>query len=96
MKKLIALGLIAISMAMTGTSFAASYEVVKRFHQSAAPNREEADITVIRCSTGKEYYIYGYYRSSGPRYRTIIPPYWGNPLGGGDHYTFEDAIAAAC
>ncbi len=75
---------------------AASYVVVKRFHQSAATNREEADITVIRCSNGNRYYIYGYYRSSGPRYRAIIPPYWGNPIGGKDHYRFEQAIQASC
>lgn len=75
---------------------AANYSVEKRFHQSAATNREEADITVIRCSNGNRYYIYGYYRNSGPRYRAIIPPYWGNPIGGGDHHRFEEAVNASC
>jgi hypothetical protein len=88
-----------IALAMTASvnsASAQSYSVLKRFHQGAAVNREEADITVIRCGNGRQYYIYGYYRAGGPRYRAIIPPYWGNPIGGRDHYHFEDAIRAAC
>lgn len=76
------------------------YIVLKRFHQTAAVDREESDITVIRCtsgrSNGREYYIYCYYRNSEPNYRVIIPPYWGNPIGGHDHWSFEDAVAIAC
>jgi len=99
MKKLL---LLAGAILIASTSFnssiveAASYKVMKRFHQSAASNREEADITIIRCSNGRKYYIYGYYRNSGPKYRAIIPPYWGNPVGGKDHYRFEQAVAASC
>jgi hypothetical protein len=101
LKVLSAASTIALTFAVTGVfapdvASAKSYTVVKRFHQSAATNREEADITVIRCSGGRQYYIYGYYRSSGPRYRAIIPPYWGNPVGGRDHYQFEQAVRAAC
>ncbi len=75
---------------------AAQYTIEQRFHQPAASNVEEADITVINCSNGRQYYIYGYYRNRGPYYRAIIPPYWGNPVGGKDHQQFEDAIEAAC
>lgn len=87
--------LLSLSMVLPSAVHAQQYVVENRFHQSAAPNREEADITVIRCG-GRQYYIYGYYRSSGPRYRAIIPPYWGNPVGGQDHYQFEQAVRAAC
>lgn len=78
-----------------------SYTVLDRFYQSAAPNRREADITVIRCgsghdNSGKKYYIYHYLRMSPPMYRTIIPPYWGNPVGGRDHESWIDAVHAAC
>ena len=99
MKKLLLIGaalLIASASLYSNVVEAASYKVLKRFHQSAAPNREEADITIIRCSNGRKYYIYGYYRNSGPTYRAIIPPYWGNPIGGKDHYKFEQAIRASC
>lgn len=87
--------LFSLTMGLSTVAHAREYIVEKRFHQSAATNREEADITVIRCG-GRQYYIYGYYRTSGPRYRAIIPPYWGNPVGGRDHYKFEDAVRAAC
>jgi hypothetical protein len=88
----VAIGLLGCASAVQ----AAQYTVEKRFHQPAATNVEEADITVIRCSNGRQYYIYGYYRNSGPTYRAIIPPYWGNPIGGKDHYQFKEAIDAAC
>lgn len=97
MKKfsVVCLAVVSISL-MTIVVQAASYKVLKRVHQSAASNREEADITIIRCSNGRKYYIYGYYRNSGPTYRAIIPPYWGNPIGGKDHFRFEQAIKASC
>jgi hypothetical protein len=95
------LGSAALLLALNASNVLADdYIVLKRFHQTAATDREESDITVIRCtngrSDGREYYIYGYYRNSGPNYRVIIPPYWGNPIGGKDHWSFEDAVAAAC
>lgn len=86
---------ICLSLGATA-GIAAGYEIEGRAHQAAASNREEADITVIRCSNGNQYYIYAYYRESGPNYRAIIPPYWGNALGGGDHDRWEKAVAAAC
>lgn len=93
---IIAASIMLMGATFAGPTLAQDYYVEKRFHQSAAHNREESDITVIRCDNGNQYYIYGYYRASGPRYRAIIPPYWGNPVGGQDHYTFEGAIRAAC
>jgi hypothetical protein len=72
-----------------------NFRILSEFHQPAAPNVEKADITIIRCQ-GNEYYIYRYYRNSGPNYRSIIPGRWGNPLGGRDHHTFDGAVAAAC
>lgn len=72
-----------------------NFRILSEFHQPAAPNVEKADITIIRCQSN-EYYIYRYYRKSGPNYRSIIPGRWGNPLGGRDHYTFDGAVAAAC
>lgn len=93
---IISLGVLFGLAMFTNAATAQNYNVEQRFHQPAAQNREEADITVIRCNNGNRYYIYGYYRPRGPRYRTIIPPYWGNPVGGRDHYTFEQAIRAAC
>ena len=72
-----------------------NFRILSEFHQPAAPNVEKADITVIRCQSN-EYYIYRYYRNSGPNYRSIIPGRWGNPLGGRDHHTFDGAVAAAC
>jgi len=89
--------ILAAQFAAFGPAFAGSgdYQVLERAHQSAAVNREEADITVIRCN-GKKYYIYSYYRDAGPQYRAIIPPYWGNPLGGKDFYTYDDVISVAC
>jgi hypothetical protein len=97
MQRIVAACVFGLAMAATiGDAVAQNYQVVRRFHQPAAPNREEADITIIRCANGRQYYIYGYYRAQGPHYRAIIPPYWGNALGGRDHFTFEQAIAAAC
>lgn len=98
MRLLAATALSALALpTLAQTAAAYDYVVVNRVHQTAAPNREAADITVIRCaSNGQQYYIYGYYRGRGPWYRTIIPPYWGNPLGGGDHHRFDQAVAAAC
>ncbi len=76
---------------------ASDYTVRDKFYQPESTNVEEAEITVIRCSNRKEYYIYKYFRSSSqPNYRAIKPPYWGNPLGGGDHYSFNEAVNAAC
>ncbi|WP_114008717.1 hypothetical protein [Cohaesibacter intestini] len=92
----IAVSLVLSGALMVSTPPANAYVVVKRFHQSAAPNREESDITVIRCRNGLSYYIYSYYRTSGPRYRVIIPPHWGKPVGGHDYHYFERAIRAAC
>lgn len=71
------------------------FQIISEFHQPAAPNVEKSDIAVIRCQN-REYYIYRYYRSSGPNYRAIIPGRWGNALGGGDHWSFDDAARAAC
>ncbi len=91
-----AFALVATGTLLSGIQQAnASYMVQKRFHQSAASKREEADITVIRCGNGLGYYIYSYYRTSGPRYRVIIPPHWGKPVGGRDYNFFEGAIHAA-
>ena len=71
------------------------FKQLDKFHQPAAPNVEKADITVITC-LDRQYYIYEYYRSSGANFRAIYPPNWGTKLGGGDHYSYEAAIAAAC
>lgn len=71
------------------------FQIIREFHQPAAPNVEKADITIIRCQNS-EYYIYRYYRPSGRNYRSIIPGRWGNPLGGRDHWTFDAAAGAAC
>lgn len=71
------------------------FQIIREFHQPAAPNVEKADITIIRCQNN-EYYIYRYYRPSGRNYRSIIPGRWGNPLGGRDHWTFDAAAGAAC
>lgn len=87
---------IAITLLTSVAAQAGNYTVRDRFYQAAASNVEEADITIIRCSDRKEYYIYSYYRNGGPWYRTIFPPHWGTPIGGGDHYKFEDAVGAAC
>lgn len=40
-----------------------SYTVINRFYQSAAPNRREADVTVIRCGSGQH--------NSGKKYTSI-------------------------
>ena len=90
------LGLLISAGMVASTIQANAYTILKRFHQSAAQNREEADITVIRCSNGLSYYIYSYYRSHGASFRVIIPPHWGKPVGGRDYHYFESAIRAAC
>lgn len=73
-----------------------NYRIVDGFIQDAAPNVEAAQITIIQCQNN-EYWIYRYpLRPHGPHFRAIIPGHWGNPLGGGDHYSFEDAARAAC
>lgn len=95
--KTAALCLLAASIiAPAATAHIARYQILGRFHQPAATNREEADITVIRCPNLHKYHIYGYYRENRPNYRAIDPPNWGTPLGGGDHERFEEAVVAAC
>jgi hypothetical protein len=71
------------------------YEVTGGFHQPATTNVEKANIIAIRCS-GRDYYIYSYFRKAGPNYRAIEPPRWGNPIGGMDYLTYEDAVHVAC
>lgn len=79
----------------TQGGFGRRFQILREFHQPAAPNVERSDITIIRCQN-REYYIYRYYRRSGPNYRAIIPGRWGNALGGRDHWTFDEAAGAAC
>lgn len=72
------------------------YKVIGGSHQPAAKNVEKANIIAIRCNDGKEYYIYSYFRKTGPNYRAIDPPNWGSPIGGKDYMTYEDAVHVAC
>ncbi len=74
------------------------FTIKNEFFQGNLPNVEDAYITVIECANkvNKEYYIYKYFRTSGPNFRAVKPPYWGKPLGGRDYYSFYDAVDAAC
>ena len=72
------------------------YKVIGGSHQPAATNVEKATIIAIRCEDGHEYYIYSYFRATGPNYRAIEPPHWGSPIGGKDYMTYEDAVHVAC
>lgn len=94
-KSILLSGFLSLSLLTSFGAQAQNYEVLEEFHQPAAPNVEKADITVIRCF-GRKFYIYTYFRKSGPNARAILPPNWGTPLGGGDHSNFSWAVAAAC
>lgn len=95
MKKLVAT-LFSSAFLITPAMAQMDYKVIGGSHQPAAKNVEKANIIAIRCSDGKEYYIYSYFRESGPNYRAIDPPHWGSPIGGMDYMTYEDAVHVAC
>jgi hypothetical protein len=94
--KTIATALLSIALLISPALAQLDFIVVGGMHQPAAKNVEKANIIAIRCADGKKYFIYSYFRRSGPNYRAIEPPKWGNPIGGMDYTSFEDAVHAAC
>lgn len=94
---------LAVVSALTSVP-AHAYQPTQQFNQAEqrAANgqlmREEALITVVACNgpgeTGGQRYIYQYLRRSG--FRAINPPNWGQPLGGRDWASFEQAAGAGC
>jgi hypothetical protein len=87
----------AAIVGLSGTALAQGHDVISRQHQTAAPNREAATIYQIRCySNNRIYYIYQLTDRERPAYRAIIPPYWGNALGGRDWPSYQEAVRVAC
>lgn len=95
MKKLVA-ALLSTAFLTSPALAQMDYEVIGGSHQPAANNVEKSNIIAIRCADGREYYIYSYFRATGPNYRAIEPPHWGSPIGGMDYTTYEDAVHVAC
>ena len=59
---------------------------------------EASNIHVIACNgageNGGQFYIYEYLNRPG--FRAILPPNWGNALGGRDFGTYQEAASVAC
>jgi hypothetical protein len=70
--------------------------------QPASPMTEASEISKFVCpGSAKQYWIYHYTarRAGEPTFRVILPPNWGQPIGGNDVSTREDAekvALAAC
>lgn len=83
---------------------AAGAQAVQRYNQAEQRDGygritvEASVITVVNCNgageNGGQFYIYQYVNRAGVR--AIQPPYWGQPIGGRDWATFEQAAYAAC
>jgi hypothetical protein len=83
---------------------ARAYQIVQEMRQAEARDSAgkvtvEASIShVVACSSANEnggrYYIYQYVHRQA--FRAILPPHWGNAIGGRDFGKFEEAVAAAC
>lgn len=68
------------------------------FSQPASPNTEAANISTLVCPGGDgEYLIYQYTarRPGDPTFRVILPPNWGQAIGGRDLFARQDAEKVA-
>jgi hypothetical protein len=86
---------------MSAVSPGQAYTISSEGMQPAAPNVEPSYIRVIVCNgpgeNGKQFYLYEYDRPAGQAtFRAVLPPNWGQSVGGHDYDTFQQAAQAAC
>lgn len=103
LRRLGALGALGV-LSLVQSPSAWAWDIVEEFDQAEARDAEgritveESIIYVIACSgpseNGGQYYLYEYVNRDG--YRAILPPDWGQPIGGRDFDTMDEAGAAAC
>lgn len=89
---------ISAAVALMAPLSAHAYQEVNTLNQQAAAGVEASVIHVIACNgageNGGQYYVYQYVNRAG--FRAILPPNWGQALGGHDWSSFAEAAQAAC
>ena len=90
--------------ALLAPAISQAFEEVQQMSQAEARDAngaitvEASIIHVINCNgpgeNGQQIYVYEYMKRLG--FRAILPPNWGNSIGGGDYVTLSQAAGAGC
>ncbi len=99
-----AMAVIAITLAFT-TMPATAYQISTQYSQSAEARdasgrlwNEASRMYLLTCNgageNGRQYYLYQYLKRLG--FRVILPPNYGQAIGGRDFSSYEEAANTAC